>query len=456
MDFIVVRDVLNVETLFDQFSGIGKIIMHVETEFPEKLSFLFERHRYKIVKGGRYGLKSWNFAAALLMIVAKPDLLWPGRTAPVRVLCARETQKSIAESVHQLLEDQIKRLHLERFYVVQKSEIICKNGGRFAFAGIRQNVNNVKSFEGFDICWVEEGQAVLRNSWNVLIPTIIGRKEGTELWCSYNPDLETDETHQRFAINPPPSAIVVHTTWKDNPWLPQSVIEEEINHLRARSEQDYLNIYEGQCKSAVTGAIYLREIADAETQGRFTRVLYDPTKLVDTFWDLGYGDNTSIWFAQSFPFEFRIIDHLSGSLKGLKWYVEQLQAKQYVYGKHVLPHDGAAHELGSGRTIEEQLRDFYPGKTRIARKVSVVDGIAAVRAIFPKCYFDREKCADGIQSLRHYRYEEDEKLGTYKREPLHDWASHDADAFRTLAVSIKEEARPLPQRAPYRPASSWS
>jgi phage terminase large subunit len=429
--------------------------MHVETEFPEKLSFLFEPHRYKIVKGGRYGLKSWNFASALLMIVAKPDLLWEGRTEPVRVLCARETQKSIAESVHQLLEDQIKRLHLERFYTVQKSEILCKNGGRFAFAGIRQNVNNVKSFEGFDICWVEEGQAVLRNSWNVLIPTIIGRKEGTELWCSYNPDLETDETHQRFAINPPPSAVVVHTTWKDNPWLPQEIIEEEINHLRARSEQDYLNIYEGQCKSAVTGAIYLKEIAAAELEGRFTRVPYDPTKLVDTFWDLGYGDNTSIWFAQSFPFEFRIIDHLSASLQGLQYYLKEIQAKPYAYGWHTLPHDGAAHELGTGKSIEEQMRGAG-FKVRIARKLSVIDGIAATRAIFPKCFFDRDRCADGIQSLRHYRYEEDEKLGTFKREPLHDWASHDADAFRTLAVSIKEQARPKPAQNVPRQVTSWS
>ena len=178
----------------------------------------------------------------------------------------------------------------------------------------------------------------------------------------------------------------------------------------------------------------------------------------DRYWDLGYGDNTSIWFAQSFPFEFRIIDHVSGSLQALKYYVEKLKERPYVYGRHTLPHDGAAHELGTGKSIEEQLRGYFPGsgQVRCARKLSVVDGIAAVRAIFPKCFFDRERCADGIQSLRHYRYEEDEKLGTLKREPLHDWASHDADAFRTLAVAIKEQARPRVTTAPPRQVTSWS
>jgi phage terminase large subunit len=426
----------------------------VNVQLPEALGFLLEAHRYKIAYGGRYGVKSWSFARALILICLDPGYLWPGRTKGPRILCARETQKSIAESVHKLLKDQIAELGVERKFLVQETSIsVPRNGAEFIFAGIRQNVTNIKSYEACDICWVEEAQTVSKNSWNVLVPTI--RKEGSEIWVSFNPELETDETYQRFVVVPPTNSKVVHTTYRDNPWL-SAVMRQEMDDLKRRDPSAFDNVYEGMCKQAVEGAIYREEITKAELEGRFTRVPYDPTKLVDTFWDLGYGDNTSIWFAQSFPFEFRIIDHLSGSLKGLKWYVEQLQAKQYVYGKHVLPHDGAAHELGSGRTIEEQLRDFYQGKTRIARKLSVVDGIAAVRAIFQKCYFDREKCADGIQSLRHYRYEEDEKLGTYKREPLHDWASHDADAFRTLAVAIKEEARPLPQRAPYRPASSWS
>jgi len=414
--------------------------LELTAEFPEKLQFLFEPHRYKVAKGGRAGVKSWNFARALLLICAQPSLLWPGRTEAPRILCARETQKSIGESVHHLLEEQIGLLGLGKFYEVQQSVILCKNGGQFAFAGIRQNVANIKSFEGFDIVWVEEAQRVSKNSWNVLIPTI--RKEGSEIWVSFNPELESDETFQRFVVAPPTNAVVVHTTFRDNPWLSE-VIKQEIEDCRRRSDDDYQHVYEGHCKQVVEGAIYKKEVLAAEKNGQFTRVPYDPTHPVNTFWDLGFGDNTSIWFEQSIGFEFRFIDHLSGSLQALSYYLKAMQERGYTYGLHYLPWDGAAKELGTGRSIQEQIQAVY-GKenVRCAKKLAVTDGIEAVRAIFPKCYFEREKCADGLQSLRHYRYAYDENLRTFKREPLHDWASHDADALRTAAVAVKEEARP--------------
>jgi phage terminase large subunit len=428
--------------------------VEIESEFPARLAFLFEPHRYKIAYGGRYGVKSWSFARALLHIGIDPSLLWPSRTQGPRILCARETQKSIAESVHKLLSDQIAELRMESKYTVQQSSISAKNGAEFIFAGIRQNVTNIKSYEACDICWVEEAQTVSKNSWNVLVPTI--RKEGSEIWVSFNPELETDETYQRFVTQPPTNSVVRHTTFRDNPWLSE-VMRQEMRDLKQRDPSSYDHVYEGQCKQAVEGAIYRAEITATELEGRFTHVPHDSTRPVDTYWDLGYGDNTSIWFAQSFPFEFRVIDHLSASLKGLDYYVKEMKAKPYAYGRFVLPHDGAAHELGSGKSIEEQLRSHFPGNSvTCAKKLSVTDGIAACRAIFSKCVFDRERCADGIQSLRHYRYEEDEKLGTFKREPLHDWASHDADAFRTMAVSIKEQARPRP--APQAPVARtrWS
>lgn len=406
----------------------------LRAQFPKALGFLFEPHRYKCAYGGRGGAKSWGFARALLL---------KGREKKLRILCARETQKSIQESVHKLLSDQIAALGLQPFYNILKTQIMGANGTEFAFAGIRQNVNNVKSFEGFDVVWVEEAQNVSRNSWNVLIPTI--RKEDSEIWLSFNPDLESDETYQRFVINPPSNAKVVKIGWQDNPWF-GDVLKQEMLDLRRRSEDDYQHVYEGSCKQVVEGAIYKAELIAAEQENRLTRVPYDPQFPVHTFWDLGFGDNTSIWFAQSTPFEFRIIDHLSASLQPLQYYLKRIQERPYVYGTHWLPHDAKAHELGTGRTIEELTQEVL-GKDRVkvARRLSIEDGIAAVRAIFGRCWFDREKCADGIQSLRHYRFERDENLRTFKREPLHDWSSHDADAFRTLGVAIKELRRPKTQ-----------
>ncbi len=411
----------------------------MRAQFPEKLAFLFEPHRYKVAYGGRGGAKSWGFARALLI---------QGVQKPLRILCARETQKSIADSVHKLLSDQIIQLGLANCYTVQKSTIIGTNGTEFIFAGIRQNVGNIKSYEACDRVWVEEAQTVSRRSWNILIPTI--RKEGSEIWVSFNPDLESDETYQRFVICPPTEAQVVRINWRDNPWI-NAVLLQEMEDLKRRDKNDYDHIYEGNCQQVVEGAVYRTEILAAENEGRVTRVPYDAQHPVHTFWDLGFGDNTSIWCAQSIGFEFRIIDHISGSLQALQYYIKALQERPYIYGMHWLPWDGEAKELGSGRSIEEQLESFFgKGKVHCAERLSVTDGIAAARVIFGRCWFDREKCADGLQSLRHYRYKRDENLGSFKHEPEHDWASHDADAFRTLAVAIEEINRRPKQKPLYR------
>ena len=398
-------------------------------QFPAKLRFLFQPKRYKIAYGGRGGTKSWGFARALLILAAQ---------RPLRILCARETQKSITDSVHTLLKDQISNLGLADFYTVTNHAIVGQNGSNFAFIGIRQNVGNMKSFEGCDICWVEEAQTVSKNSWEVLIPTI--RREGSEIWVSFNPDLETDETYKRFVINTPPNSEVVKINWSDNPWFPE-VLRQEMEHLKAKDPDSYEHVYEGMCKQTVEGAIYRQELLAADKEGRICRVPYDANKPVQTFWDLGFGDNTSIWLAQSIGFEFRLIDFISACQQPLGFYVKTLQNKPYVYGTDYLPHDARAHELGSGRSIEEQLRGLGR-KVSIVPKLSVADGIAAARSIFGKCWFDGENCADGIQALRHYRYESDEKLGTLKKEPLHDWASHPADAFRYFGVAIREQRPP--------------
>jgi len=398
-------------------------------QFPVKLRFLFQPKRYKIAYGGRGGTKSWGFARALLILAAQK---------PLRILCARETQKSITDSVHTLLKDQINNLGLSDFYNVTNHAIVGQNGSNFAFIGIRQNVGNMKSFEGCDICWVEEAQTVSKNSWEVLIPTI--RREGSEIWVSFNPDLETDETYKRFVINTPPNSEVVKINWSDNPWFPE-VLRQEMEHLRAKDPDSYEHVYEGMCKQTVEGAIYRQELLAADKEGRITRVPYDASKPVQTFWDLGFGDNTSIWMAQSIGFEFRLIDFLSASQQPLGFYVKTLQNNPYVYGTDYLPHDARAHELGSGRSIEEQLRALGR-KVAIVPKLSVADGIAAARSVFGKCWFDGENCADGLQALRHYRYESDERLGTLKKEPLHDWASHPADAFRYFGVAIREQRPP--------------
>jgi phage terminase large subunit len=420
-------------------------------EFPAKLRVLFQPFRYKVLLGGRGSGKSWGIARALLIM---------GAQRPLRVLCARETQKSINDSVHKLLEDQIQALGLQGYYVVEKGRILGANGTEFTFAGLKHNINNIKSLESYDIVWVEEAQTVSKTSWDKLIPTI--RKDGSEIWVSYNPELKTDDTHQRFAINPPPNSVIVRINWRDNPWFPE-VLREEMETLRAKDEDDYLHVYEGHCISNLKDAIYANQLRLVDSTNRITRIGYDATRPVHTIWDLGIDDSTTIWFVQVFPFEFRFIDFLEGSGQGLPYYLKELPNRPYVYGTDYLPHDGRARELGTGKSIEELMR-AAGRKVSIVPRLSLVDGINAARTLFGQCWFDGEKCEEGLNALRHYRYGEKEEIdprtGQLARtqEPIHDWSSHAADAFRYAAVGLKppKSDQKKPPKGPKPRHGPWS
>ena len=413
-----------------------------KAEFPIKLEGLFKPSRYKVAYGGRGGSKSWGIARALLIKGAKE---------PLRILCAREFMTSMRDSVHKLLCDQIEALGLSSFYEITQASIRAKNGTEFSFVGLKNNVANVKSYEGVDICWVEEAQTVSRLSWNVLIPTI--RKEKSEIWVSFNPELETDETYQRFVANPPQDAIIIKINWYDNPWFPETLRQEK-DALKDRDLEAYNQVWEGLCRQTVDGAIFARELQQAEKDGRLTRVPYDATKPVHAVFDLGWADSTSIWFLQFVGMETRLIRYLEDSQKTMSHYLATMQTFGYVYDTVWLPHDAENKTLAAaGRTIQDIVR-AAGYKTHILPKVPVLDSINAARTIFPTCWFDKEHAAEGINCLRHYRYEVDPDTGQFGRTPLHDQYSHGADAFRYIALMIKEPAKPKP-RAQSVAVGSW-
>lgn len=398
-------------------------------EFPQKLECLFRPARYKVAYGGRGGAKSWGIARALLI---------QGAAKPLRVLCAREFQTSIRDSVHKLLSDQILALGLETFYEVTQASIRGKNGTEFSFVGLKNNVSNVKSYEGVDICWVEEAQTVSKMSWNVLIPTI--RKENSEIWISFNPELEQDETYQRFVLYPPPGAVVMKINWSDNPWFPDTLRAEK-DALKARDPAAYATVWEGVCRQTVDGAIFAREMEAADIEGRITRVPYDAAKPVHAIWDLGWSDQTAIWFLQFVGMETRLIRYIEDSQKTITHYLAELQKFGYVYDTMWLPHDAQNKTLAAnGRSIEEIVR-AAGHKVQILPKVPVADSINAARTVFTGCWFDRENAAEGLNCLRHYRYEVDPDTGQFSKNPLHDHYSHGADAFRYIGLMIKEPRR---------------
>ena len=216
----------------------------MDFEFPVAFQELFRPHRYKVFYGGRGSAKSWSFARALIL---------QGYAKKRRIFCVREIQRSIAESVHKLLCDQIDDLGFSGFYDITKNSIVGLNGTDFIFKGIRFNPQEIKSTEGVDICWVAEAQALSAESWDVLIPTI--RKANSEIWIDFNPLNIDDPTYQRFVINPPPDALVKKVNYYDNPYFPD-VLRQEMDWTKKRDYEAYLHIWEGEVRKHSNAVIF--------------------------------------------------------------------------------------------------------------------------------------------------------------------------------------------------------
>ena len=393
---------------------------------PEWSQFLNEPCRYKVAYGGRGSGKSWAFAMMLLL---------QGIKSPQRILCAREVQRSLKDSVHQLLTDQIESMGLNDFYQITDTEIRGKNGTMILFAGLHNNsVTTIKSFEGVSRCWVEEAQTVSKRSWDILIPTI--RKPDSEIWITFNPDLDTDETYKRFVVNPPSSASVKKVNWDQNPWFPETLREEK-DQLKERDMDSYLNVWEGHTRQMLDGAVYANELRKAQEDGRIRELIIDKSIPVQTFWDLGWADMTSIWFVQVIAGgEVRVIDFYQNCQKTIDHYAQVLQDKGYIYKDWWLPHD-AENKNMTGKSVKDILEGM--GKPiRITPKLSVADGINAARTLMGRCFIDETRCADGLQNLRHYRYDVDPNTKMFSNKPLHDQHSHAADAWRYVAVGLDE------------------
>jgi len=379
-------------------------------------------------------------------------LLILGAKSPMRILCAREFQTSIKDSVHKLLSDQIIALGLDGFYEITQASIRGQNGTEFFFAGLKNNITNIKSFEGVDICWVEEAQTVSKTSWNILIPTI--RKEKSEIWITFNPELESDETYQRFIVSPPENAIIQKINWYDNPWFPDTLRFEK-DSLKNRDPEAYNTVWEGLCRQTVDGAVFANEMKMAELENRLTRVPYDSIKPVHAVFDLGWADNTAIWFLQFIGMEIRLIRYLEDNQKTISHYLAEMQKFGYIYDTLWLPHDAENKTLaGNGRSIEEIVRSAG-FKVQIIPKTPVADSINAARTIFSKCFFDRENCHEGLQCLRHYRYDVDPDTKMFSKTPVHDQYSHGADAFRYIGLMVNEPKKAKPQKPTYTLPASW-
>lgn len=420
----------------------------MQLQIPEAFQDLFEPYRYKIYYGGRGSAKSHSFGRALLAI---------GYSRKIGVLCARELQVSISDSVHRLLSDFILESPIfTAFYRITSKEIEGKNGTRFSFRGLKHNINEIKSYEGVDYCWIEEAQAVSDKSWETLIPTI--RKPNSELWIGFNPKNPTDPTFQRFVLRKRSNAIVREVSWRDNPFFPQ-VLEQERRDLQAEDAAAYDHVWEGKFDTRYSGSVYAKYI----NQKQIKDLPYDPMCPIYTAWDLGYDDATSILFYQIAREEIHVIDYYEANFEDIRHYCEVLYGCEiivdnrspesgkvtkwhfgerlneeragynYVGGRHYVPHD-AAYKLqaAAGRSIVEQAQEFGVN-LYVVQATNQQNSEQATRKALPKCWFNNVLTRDLVHALMNYHYDYDEERKIYSKVPVHDWSSHGADATELMA-----------------------
>lgn len=424
---------------FTRLSGLTELRIRRSPVFKP----LTKPSRYKAAYGGRGSGKSQFFADLMVArALAKPGF---------RGLCCREVQKSLKESAHKLIADKIAAHNLGKRFDVQETQIKTPGGGLIVFAGLQDHTSeSIKSYEGFDVAWVEEAQTVSAKSLNLLRPTI--RSPGSELWFSWNPRRKQDAVDLMFRSQEAPTdSIVVRANWDNNQWFPAELEQERLDCLRQQPEQ-YEHIWNGDYVTVAEGAYYARHLAEARAEGRIGRVAFDPLLTVRLFFDIGgtgaRADACSIWPMQFIGTEIRTRDYYEAVGQPLATHVDWLRSKGYTPDRAEiwLPHDGATQDKVYSVSYESALRDagyvvnIIPnqGKGAAAARIEVS------RRLFPQVWFDEETTQAGRDALGWYHERKDEARGI-GLGPEHDWASHGADSYGAgmVAYEIPKKAAKL-------------
>ena len=326
-------------------------------------------------------------------------------------------------------------------------QVTLVNGAKIRLFGA-DNADAMRGL-GFDGIYMDEYGDFKPSVWGNVIRPALSDKQGwavfggtpkgkNQFWQIYN--MASKSPDEWFTLRLPASQSGL---------LPQSELAANKAQL---SEDQYLQEYECSFEAAIIGAFYGKEMFNATEEGRITHVDYDPAVPVYTAWDLGYRDDTAIWWYQVVRREIHVIDYYAISGANIAQLADVVKSKPYKYGKHYLPHDARAKTLAAqGKSVIEQLGEHLGmNNLAIVPDLSVQDGIQAVRQMLPDTWFDMTRCEEGIEALRQYQREYDEDKKAFRQTPRHDWASHPADAFRMLAIAWRIEPTvkaPDPEKA---------
>ena len=358
----------------------------------------------------------------------------------MRAACIREVQKSLKQSSKRLIEDKLQSYGLgeKAGFKVYREVIETPGDGIIIFTGMQDHTaDSIKSLEGFDRAWIEEAQSLSHRSLELLTPTM--RKEGSEIWASWNPNRPNDAIDQLLrGENKPTGAVVVNANWKHNPWISKVLLQEKDDCLRLTPDR-YPHVWEGEYATVLEGAYYARHLSEATLQGRIGFFGKDPLVKVHAVFDIGgtskKSDATAIWIVQYIGEEVRLVDYYEAVGQPFDSHVNWLRQRGYEDALCVLPHDGRKHDMVYKVTPESFLQDagFTCQLVPNQGAGAVLARIEAARRMFPSCRFHDENTKGGREALGWYHEKKDEARGM-GLGPEHDWSSHGADAFGLVAI----------------------
>lgn len=416
-------------------------------EVPRKLKPLLAPYRYKGAYGGRGGAKSHFFGEQTIV-----QSFAYGK----RIVCIREVQNSIKDSVKQLLSDKIIKLGVKDYFDILESEIRGPSNSLIVFKGMQSyNAANIKSLEAYDIGWVEEAQTLSQYSLDLLRPTL--RKDGSEMWFSWNPRHKTDPVDKFFRGKPRPDAISVLINWRDNPWFPDVLRKEMLQDFDDDPDKAE-HVWNGAYGSG-QGAILARWVNKAEREGRLNQEIeFDvngaPLEITS---DIGFRDTASWWFWQRRLNGFALLNYRGESgLDADDWCVElttmlaNMGISRNQLGRIWLPPDAKAKTFQSKySSVERFIKAFGANKVGIIPPSKKADQISAARFVIDRCEFSAQ-CDAGLDGLRAWEFEWIEDVNVFSREPLHNWASHPSDAFAYGCQIMKEHLPAKKEEQPMR------
>jgi phage terminase large subunit len=430
-------------------------------ELPPKLIPIFSGQAdVRGAKGGRGSGKTRSFAK----MTAVRGYMWSKAGREGIILCGRQFMNSLDDSSLEEIKAAIRsEPWLEAHYEIGEKYVRTKDGRiSYKFTGLDRNVDSVKSKSRILLCWVDEAEPVTEDAWMKLIPTL--REEDSELWLTWNPERKKSATNLRFGNPTDPRTKITEINWRDNPWFPKILDRVRLRDFTDRPDQ-YGHVWEGEFRTVVEGAYYAQAITVARTENRITRLAADPLMTIRLICDIGgtgkKSDAFAIWAAQFVGREIRWLDYYEAVGQPIGHHLHWMRENKYTPGNSriILPHDGdnndRVYDVSYRSAFEEAGYDVdvIPNQGTGAAKLR----IEAARRLFPRMWFDQEKCTAGIEAIGWYHEKRDEERGV-GLGPEHDWSSHGADAFGLGAIAY-EEPRVRPQESRYssrsRSSTSW-